>query len=98
MRIKAPSPVEGQSIMEVLSQLLAVLALTIVASRVAAQNHDEEAPVELTFMFITSNNSLFNSSGTRAAVDMALERINRDATLISGYSLSRTEELDSNVC
>ncbi len=64
----------------------------------AAQGQDGEASIELMFMFITSKNGLFNSSGSRAAVDMALERINRDTTLISGYRLNRTEELDSNVC
>lgn len=87
--------------MEVLSQLLAALAFTIIASRtvgVAGQSQDGEASTELTFMFITSKHDLFNSSGSRAAVDMALERINQDTTLISGYRLSRTEELNSNVC
>ena len=87
--------------MEVLSQFLAALAFTFVASqldRTAARSQDEEASIELSFIFITSKNGLFNSSGSRAAVDMALERINRDTTLISGYRLNRTEELDSNVC
>ena len=59
---------------------------------------DDGASIELNFMFITSRNSLFNSSGSRAAVDMALERINREPALISGYHLRRTEVLDSNVC
>lgn len=86
--------------LEVLGQLLAALVF-VIASRpegTAAQSQDGEASIELSFMFITSKNDLFNSSGSRAAVDMALERINRNATLISGYRLSRTEELDSNVC
>ena len=85
---------------EVLGQLLAAL-LFVIASRpegTAVQSQDGDASIELSFMFITSKNDLFNSSGSRAAVDMALERINRDTTLVSGYRLSRTEELDSNVC
>ena len=87
--------------MEVLSQFLAALVFTIIASQLdgaTAQSQDDEASIELSFMFITSKNGLFNSSGSRAAVDIALERINRDATLISGYRLSWTEELDSDVC
>ena len=85
---------------EVLGQLLAAL-LFVIASRpegTAVQSQDGDASIELSFMFITSKNDLFNSSGSRAAVDMALERINRDTILVSGYRLSRTEELDSNVC
>ena len=86
--------------LDVLSHLLAALVFVTVSrpEGAAAQSQDGEASIELSFMFITSKNALFNSSGSRAAVDMALERINRDPTLVSGYRLSRTEELDSNVC
>ena len=86
--------------MDVLCYLVAALVFVFVSRPVetAAQTQDGEGSVELSFMFITSKNRLFNSSGTRAAVDMALERINRNTTLLSGYRLSRTEELDSNVC
>ena len=88
------------SIMMIMDALLAALAFVVVSQSAGtiAQRQDSGASIELSFMFITSNNSLFNSSGSRAAVDMALERINQDTTLISGYHLNRTEDLDSDVC
>ena len=86
--------------MDVLSQLLAIVAIVIASKPDGAitQRQNSEASAELSFMFITSKNGLFNSSGSRAAVDMALERINRDPTIVSSYHLRRTQDLDSNVC
>ena len=86
--------------MDVRRHVLAALLLIISyeSKGETTQEHDVDTDVELKLMFITSKNLLFNSSGSRAAVDMALDRINRDATLLSGYRLTRTEALDSNVC
>ena len=78
--------------------ILATFVIVVVNQSVA-RSQDVDATIELNFMFITSKNRLFDSSGSRVAVDMALERINHeDSSFVSGYRLSRTEDLDSNVC
>ena len=80
---------------------ISIAAFLIVAleqtEKVASLGRNGDDTVELNFMFITSKNRLFDSSGSRAAVDMALEKINGDGSLLSGYHLSRTADLDSNV-
>jgi hypothetical protein len=53
----------------------------------------------LTFLFITSFGQFgFNSSGAIPAVDMALESINSDASVLPGYNLVHDGVRDSQVC
>lgn len=52
---------------------------------------------QLYFMYMTSRGALFNSSGTVAGVDMALERINSNGNVLSGYYLNYTTLFDSQV-
>jgi hypothetical protein len=70
--------------------LLFVFALRAVA--VASQAHT------LTFMMIVSYGQHgFNSSGALPAVDMALEDINSDPDVLSGYNLMYDKVRDSMV-
>lgn len=70
---------------------LVLLLLTVQWQTAASQT------TQLYFMYVTSKSSVFNSSGTVAAVDMALETINADPNLLPGYQLNYPELLDSEV-
>ena len=66
--------------------LAAVFLLLLHASVSAAASDAATQP--LYFMFVVSDSSVFNTTGTAPAVDMALERINSaDSGLLGGYSL-----------
>ena len=73
----------------------AVLLLLLQASISAETSDVAEEP--LYFMFVSSTSSVFNSSGTAPAVDLALEKINGGSSLLSGYTLRYPMPLDSKV-
>ena len=57
-----------------------------------------EATDNLTFMFITSFGQFgFNASGVVPAADIALEDINNDPNILSGYHLMYDQVRDSQV-
>ena len=57
-----------------------------------------QAHIDLTFMMIASYGQHgFNSSGALPAVDMALEDINSDPDILSGYNLTYDKVRDSMV-
>ena len=59
---------------------------------------DESLQTNLTFLFITSfGQHGFNSSGVVPAADIALEDINADPDVLSGYNLVYDEVRDSQV-
>ena len=76
---------------------VAVVLLLLLHASVSAETSDA-ATEPLYFMFMASNSSVFNTTGTAPAVDMALERINGDPSLLSGYTLRYPMLLDSMVC
>ena len=58
-----------------------------------------ESTHNLTFMFITSFGQFgFNASGVVPAADIALEDINNDTNILSGYHLMYDQVRDSQVC
>ena len=58
----------------------------------------EEATTALNFIFVSSlNSSSFRSAGTAPAVDLALERVNAEPSLLPGYRLQYSTLLDSQV-
>ena len=71
-----------------------LLLLTLQWQTAASQNTDQK---QLYFMYLTSKSSVFNSSGSVASVDMALEKINADPFLLPSYQLNYSELFDSEV-
>ena len=70
--------------------LLLVIAIISVRESLGQQN--------LTFMFVTSFGQFgFNASGVVPAADIALEDINRDPNVLSGYHLMYDQVRDSKV-
>ena len=58
-----------------------------------------ESTHNLTFMFITSFGQFgFNGSGVVPAADIALEDINNNPNVLSGYYLMYNEVRESQVC
>ena len=58
-----------------------------------------ESTHNLTFMFITSFGQFgFNASGVVSAAGIALEDINNDPNILSGYHLVYDQVRDSQVC
>ena len=51
----------------------------------------------LYFSLIVSSTTTINMSGIVSAVDQALELINNNTTILPGYSLQYTQELDTQV-
>ena len=51
------------------------------------ENETNNSPVDLYFGFITSFGNTYNSSGTVPAVQIALDLINDDPTLLPNYKL-----------
>ena len=72
--------------------LLLVCVLSVMWDPAASQPHN------LTFMLITSYGQYgYNSSGALPAADMALEDINSDPDILSGYNLMYDKVRDSMV-
>ena len=63
-------------------------------ARCAVDNNDSTTPLHI--LYITSSGGGYDSSGTRPAVDMAIERINNDTAVLPEYTLNVTEA-DSQV-
>ena len=51
----------------------------------------------LYFAFMTTFSGSFVSSGTIPAVDLAIERINNDSSILQNYKLNCTEPIDTKV-
>ena len=74
-------------------RLLLVCMLFVMWDPAASQPHN------LTFMLIISYGQYgYNSSGALPAADMALEDINSDPDILSGYNLMYDKVRDSMVC
>lgn len=57
-----------------------------------------EAVIPLRFMFLTAFTGDFDSSGTVPAIEIALERIDQDSSILPGYQLETVPVRDSEVC
>ena len=77
-----------------MARVTASLKLVLLAVAVSCANN-ERTP--LYFLYITSDGPSYSSAGAIPAVDIALEKINGDPTLLPGYTLNYTEPLDSKV-
>ena len=76
----------------------AVLAGSLLLHSVAGEDASGAEPLKpLYFMYITSFGESFNSSGTIPAVDLAVEAVNADPTLLPGYELRYNGPFDSKV-
>ena len=76
--------------------LFACVIFALSGASVASQTHTNLT--NLTFMMIASYGQHgFNSSGALPAVDMALEDINSDPDILSGYNLMYDKVRDSMV-
>ncbi|XP_011405199.1 PREDICTED: gamma-aminobutyric acid type B receptor subunit 1-like [Amphimedon queenslandica] len=69
-----------------------LLAFIITAN---AQLNCSHEPDELQFLFMASNGSSFNTYSSLVGVDMALERINSNSSLLSNFTLSYSDAVDS---
>lgn len=63
-------------------------------ARCEVDNNDSMTPLHI--LYITSSGGGYDSSGTRPAVDMAIERINNDTAVLPDYTLDIIEA-DSQV-
>lgn len=79
------------------SFLVSFLILVVTSSLPFVTGTATPAAVPLRFMFITSFSEDFNSSGSVPAMEIALERINRDPNVLRGYKLENVPVRDSNV-
>ena len=71
----------------------AIFRVYVIASMVC---WGEASASDLFFSFITSNSGPFASGGSRPAIDIALEQIAANGSLLPGYSLQYTLQ-DSQV-
>uniref|UniRef100_A0A1X7UH13 G-protein coupled receptors family 3 profile domain-containing protein n=1 Tax=Amphimedon queenslandica TaxID=400682 RepID=A0A1X7UH13_AMPQE len=74
------------------SCLLFLLAFIITSS---AQPNCSHQPDELRFLFMASNGSSFNSFSSLLGVDIALERINSNSSILPNFTLSYSNAADS---
>lgn len=74
--------------------LFSLLAFIITAD---AQLNCSREPDELQFLFMASNGSSFNSYSSLVGVDMALERINGNSSLLPNFTLSYSDVVDTQV-
>lgn len=70
------------------------LKVLLLAAAVSCAN-SERTPLH--FLYIYADSSSYNSTGAIPAVDIALENINGDSSLLPGYTLNYTQPLDSKV-
>ena len=75
--------------------LFCVCIGALISGKVWCAASNSSTPLHI--LYITSSGGEFVSSGTRPAVNMALERINNDPGVLHGYTLNITEG-DSEVC
>ena len=75
--------------------LLCAFVGALIPGKVWCAASNSSTPLHI--LYITSGGGEFVSSGTKPAVDMALERINNDPGVLHGYTLNVTEG-DSEVC
>ena len=52
----------------------------------------------LSILLIVSDSARFNTSGAAIGFDLALNRINREPSLLSGYDLTVSSIVDDKVC
>lgn len=71
--------------------LLSVLLLFLVFGEVVG-------PRELHILFVVSRTGWFVSSGVIPMVDYAMQEINNRSSILSNYTISYEEILDSKVC
>lgn len=72
------------------------LLTLLIALRLAGTSSATDEP-GLYFSLIVSSTPTFNTSGIVSAVDQALELINSNTTILPGYCLQYTQELDTQV-
>ena len=52
----------------------------------------------LSILLMVSDSARFNTSGAAVGFDVALNRINREPSLLSGYDLTLSNIVDDKVC
>ena len=70
------------------------LKVLLLAAAVSCAN-SERTPLH--FLYIYADSPSYNSTGAIPAMDIALENINGDSSLLPGYTLNYTQPLDSKV-
>ena len=76
----------------VLFYLVPALASTASVHHGSGQGH------KLHVLLMTSSSQRFNSSGAEKAVRLALDRVNKDASILPGYELQLAGVRDTKVC
>ena len=80
-----------------MTALQAVLLSTLFLANLSPVPFCEAVDIPLRFMFLTAFTGDFNSSGTVPAIEIALERINQDPSILPGYQLQTVPVRDSEV-
>ena len=80
-----------------LTALQVLILVTLVSSpqQVYCQGNDSRIP--LYFSYITTKTGDYVGAGAIPAVDLALEQINSNSSILPNYILKYTDILDSNV-
>ena len=77
------------------TQVLILVMLMSSLQQVYCQSNDSRIP--LYFSYITTKTGDYVGAGAIPAVDLALEQINNDSSILPNYTLQYTDILDSNV-
>ena len=74
-----------------------LILVMLMSSQQQAYCQSNDSRIPLYFSYITTKTGDYVGSGAIPAVDLALEQINNDSSILPNYILQYTDILDSNV-
>jgi len=78
-------------------QTILLVSSLVCAVRLDLGSCESSNKTQLYFSFITAHSEQYTALGAVPAIDLALQRINNDSTILPGYNLSYTNDVGNSL-